>query len=58
MNWNENTRPARASDPGELEIELQEALARRQRASELFGLPDWESDEDDISASDYADDDE
>lgn len=26
----------------ELELDLQEALAQRQRAAELFGAPDWE----------------
>lgn len=28
--------------PAELELDLQEALARRQRAADLFGAPDWE----------------
>jgi len=60
MKRNENSQPFRAASQDELELELQEALARRQRASELFGLPDWESEDDDDGDSiigDYDNDD-
>jgi hypothetical protein len=58
MKWNESSRPSRTSTAGELELELQEALARRQRASELFGAPDWDSDGADEASFDYVEDDD
>jgi hypothetical protein len=40
-----------SSQPAELELILQEAHARRQRAAALFGEPDWD-DEPDADAAD------
>lgn len=45
-----NTDETSAHDvlpPAELELNLQEAHARRQRAAELFGEPDWDDDDED-----------
>jgi len=54
MKFNAPTPPSAPSDSAELELQLQEALARRLRASELFGAPDWN---DDLDDDDDADDD-
>lgn len=35
--------------PAELELSLQEAHARRQRAADLFGRPEWDDTDDDDS---------
>jgi len=55
MKLNEpSTQPA-ASDNAELELQLQELLAQRLRASELFGAPDWDDElDDDADADDVA----
>lgn len=46
MNTDEGN--AQVSLPSaELELNLQEAHARRQRAAELFGLPEWDDNDDD-----------
>jgi len=47
MKFNEPPQQSAASENSELELQLQEALARRLRASELFGPPDWDDELDD-----------
>lgn len=42
----------------ELELDLQEALAQRQRAAELFGAPDWEGELDTLELEDELETDE
>jgi hypothetical protein len=34
------TKPSQIAEADELEFDLQEAIARRHRAAELFGAPD------------------
>jgi hypothetical protein len=50
MNDEELTQ-ASAQVPAQLELDLQEALAQRHRAAELFGEPDW-PEEDDLEEAD------
>jgi len=47
MKFNEPNTAQAGAEPAELELQLQEALARRLRASELFGPPDWDDELDD-----------
>jgi len=54
MKLNEPPPQAGASENAELELQLQEALARRLRASELFGAPDWDDELDDDDDDDVA----
>ena len=43
----------------QLELDLQEALAQRQRAAELFGAPDWDGELDTLELeADEADEDD
>jgi hypothetical protein len=54
MKFNEPSAQSAASENAELELQLQEALARRLRASELFGTPDWDEELDDDDDDDVA----
>jgi len=52
MKFNEPSVPQESAETAELELQLQEALARRLRASELFGAPDWDELNDDADDDD------
>lgn len=53
MNTNENATPPAAPIPAaQVELDLQEAIAQRHRAAELFGAPDWEDDADEPDEDD------
>jgi hypothetical protein len=48
MSINERTTPTEVTTAAQLELDLQEALAQRHRAAELFGEPDWEEPADEL----------
>jgi hypothetical protein len=48
MIINERTTPTEVTTAAQLELDLQEALAQRHRAAELFGEPDWEEPADEL----------
>jgi hypothetical protein len=52
MTINERTTLTEVTTPAEIELDLQEALAQRHRAAELFGEPDWQEPADELDEDD------
>lgn len=52
MTVNERSTPTEVTTAAQIELDLQEALARRHRAAELFGEPDWEDPADELDEDD------
>ncbi len=52
MNDNERLTPTEAAAAAQIELDLQEAIAQRHRAADLFGEPDWEDSPDELDEDD------
>jgi hypothetical protein len=52
MSINERNTPTELTTAAQIELDLQEALAQRHRAAELFGEPDWQEPTDELDEDD------